>query len=180
MQELNINDQDDRMTQLIEQHQHLPGALLPLLHAVQQAFGYIPHTTVPAIAEALALSRAEVHGVISFYHGFRSQPCGRHLLQVCCAEACQARGSRELVEHTRQKLGVDFHQTTADGEITLEPVYCLGNCATGPSVRIGDQILGRVDPATMDRLLDELTRVPLRFQSQPMAPETSDTKRGAQ
>ncbi len=92
----------------------------------------------------------------------------------------EARGSRELVEHTRQKLGVDFHQTTADGEITLEPVYCLGNCATGPSVRIGDQILGRVDPATMDRLLDALTRVPLRFQSQPMAPETSDTKRGAQ
>ncbi|WP_417531115.1 formate dehydrogenase subunit gamma [Marinobacter lipolyticus] len=176
MQEPNINDQDNRMTQLIEQHQHLPGALLPLLHAVQLTFGYIPHTTVPAIAEALALSRAEVHGVISFYHGFRSQSCGRHLLQVCCAEACQARGSRQLVEHTRQKLGVDFHQTTADGEITLEPVYCLGNCATGPSVRIGDRILGRVDPAVMDRLLDDLTRVPLRFQS----PETSDIKRGPQ
>ncbi|MFL1454861.1 formate dehydrogenase subunit gamma [Marinobacter sp. GN3S48] len=180
MQVPSNRDQDDRITQLIEQHQHLPGALLPLLHAVQQAFGYIPHTTVPAIADALALSRAEVHGVISFYHGFRSQPCGRNVLQVCCAEACQARGSRQLVDHTRQRLGVDFHQTTADGEITLEPVYCLGNCATGPSIRIGDRILGRVDPATMDRLLDELTRVPLRFHSQAPNPETTDTKRGAQ
>lgn len=180
MQAPSNRDQDDRITQLIEQHQHLPGALLPLLHAVQQAFGYIPHTTVPAIADALALSRAEVHGVISFYHGFRSQPCGRNVLQVCCAEACQARGSRQLVDHTRQRLGVDFHQTTADGEITLEPVYCLGNCATGPSIRIGDRILGRVDPATMDRLLDELTRVPLRFHSQAPDLETTDTKRGAQ
>ncbi|AZT84797.1 formate dehydrogenase subunit gamma [Marinobacter sp. NP-4(2019)] len=180
MQEPNFNDQDNRITQLIEQHQHLPGALLPLLHAVQQAFGYIPPTTVPAIAEALALSRAEVHGVISFYHGFRSQPCGRNVLQICCAEACQARGSRQLAAHTRQQLGVDFHQTTADGEITLEPVYCLGNCATGPSVRIGDRVLGRVDAATMDRLLDELTRVPLRFQSEPMASETGDTTRGSQ
>ncbi|MGQ4877813.1 formate dehydrogenase subunit gamma [Billgrantia sp. LNSP4103-1] len=145
------------LQQQIEAHRHKPGGLLPILHAIQDRFGYIPREAVPPIAESLQLTRAEVHGVISFYHHFRTAPPGRHVVQLCRAEACQARGSRMLERHARETLGIDFHQTTADREITLEPVYCLGNCACGPSLRIGDRIHGRVTPEKFDRLVDELT-----------------------
>jgi formate dehydrogenase subunit gamma len=133
--------------------QRLPGALLPILHAVQEAVGYVPKDAVPLIARALNLSLAEVHGVLSFYHYFRKQPCGKHVVHVCRAEACQAVGAVALEAHAKQSLGVDFHGTTADGMITLEPVYCLGNCALGPAVMIDDKLEGRVSPQRFDRLI---------------------------
>ena len=131
---------EDVIGQLIEQHRERPGALLPLLHAIQERVGYVPAECVNPIAQGLRLSRAEVHGVISFYHDFRSAPAGRHVLQICRAEACQAMGSRELEAHARRTLGIEFGQTSADGAITLEPVYCLGNCACSPSIRIDNEI----------------------------------------
>ena len=141
------------LAKAIEQHRAVPGGLLPLLHALQDAFGYIPADTVPPIARALNLSRAEVHGVISFYHDFRSEPAGDHTLQICRAEACQATGSRALEAHAKQRLGIDYGGTTADRVITLQAVYCLGNCACAPSVRLDDEIHARVDAARLDELL---------------------------
>lgn len=131
----------------------LPGALLPILHGVQDALGYVPKDAVALIAAELNLSVAEVHGVVTFYHYFRQQPSGRHVVHLCRAEACQAVGAVQLEAHARQVLGIEFHCTTADGAITLEPVYCLGNCALGPSLMIDDQLQGRVTPARFDELM---------------------------
>jgi formate dehydrogenase subunit gamma len=136
------------------QHVDRPGALLPILHAIQDAFGYIPTEAVPIIANVLGLSRAEVHGVISFYHFFRTEAPGKHTLFVCRAEACQSVGSKELERHAREKLKVDFHETTADGKFSLEPVYCLGNCACSPAVMIDETVYGRVTPDRLDQLLE--------------------------
>jgi formate dehydrogenase subunit gamma len=122
----------------------LPGALLPVLHGVQDALRYVPKDAVPLIAGELNLSRAEVHGVITFYHYFRSYKPGRHVLQLCRAEACQAVGGHALEAHAKRSLGIDFHGTTADGAITLEPVYCLGNCALGPAALLDDRLQGRL------------------------------------
>ena len=133
-----------------------PGALLPILHAVQQRYGYIPRAAVPVIAQALNLSRAEVHGVISFYHYFRTSPGGEHTLYVCRAEACQSMGSRELEAYIKEKLGVDYHGTSADGKVTLEPVYCLGNCACSPNVRLDDGVHARMDKHKVDDLLSNI------------------------
>ena len=141
---------------LIQAHRDQAGALLPILHAIQDQFGYVPAEATPLIAKSLNLSRAEVHGVISFYHHFRTTPSGKHTLQICRAESCQAMGSRELEAHAKAALGIDYHQTTADGAISLEPVYCLGNCACSPSVRIGDAVQGRMDTAQLDALIAEL------------------------
>jgi formate dehydrogenase subunit gamma len=136
-----------------------PGALLPVLHAVQDSVGYVPDEAVPLIAHELNLSRAEVHGVISFYHHFRTHPVGRHVVRICRAEACQALGARSLEAHAKQTLGVDFHETTKDGAITLEAVYCLGNCGCGPSVLIDpDEIHARVTPEAFDALVGELRK----------------------
>ncbi|NIB43555.1 formate dehydrogenase subunit gamma [Pseudomaricurvus alkylphenolicus] len=146
-----------RVQTLIEGERHQPGALLPVLHAIQNDLGYVPPDSLPLIAEALNLSRAEVHGVVSFYHHFRDTPPGRHTLEICRAESCQAMGSRRLENHARQRLGVGYHQTSPDGEISLEPVYCLGNCACSPSVRIGDKVYGDMDSDKLDQLMDELT-----------------------
>ena len=132
------------------------GPLLPVLHAIQDKLGYVPPDAVPMIAGALSLSRAEVHGVMSFYHDFRSTPAGEHIVHLCRAEACQAAGARELERHVRERLGVGFGETTADGLITLEPVYCLGNCACSPSVRIDDEVHARVSPASFDDLVGRL------------------------
>lgn len=132
----------------------MPGALLPILHDIQDSHGFIPDDAVPVIARALNLSRAEVHGVITFYHHFRQQPAGRHVVQVCRAEACQSVGADALAEHACRKLGCDFHETTADGQFTLEPVYCLGQCATGPSIMIGERLHARVDAKRFDKLVD--------------------------
>ena len=140
--------------------QQKPGALLPVLHEIQNEIGFIPADAIPIIAKGLNLSRAEVHGVVSFYHYFRSAPSGRNIIQICRAESCQAMGSRELEVHAKQSLKIDFHQTTADGEVTLEPVYCLGNCACSPAVRVGDDIYGHVDPQKFDEIVSALaTRV---------------------
>jgi formate dehydrogenase subunit gamma len=145
------------ITQQLEQYRDMPGGLLPLLHAVQAAIGYIPAKSVAEIATAMNLSRAEVHGVISFYHDFRSAPAGRHVLQICRAEACQAMGSRALEAHAKNTLGIDYGDTTADGAISLQPVYCLGNCACSPSVRIDDDVHARVDAQRLDALLAALS-----------------------
>lgn len=131
-----------------------PGALLPVLHAIQDRLGYIPPAAVPLVAEALNLSRAEIHGVISYYHHFRDRPCGRRLIEICRAEACQARGGGGLDAHARARLACDFHETTADGGITLEPVYCLGLCATGPAMAIDGQPFSRVTAERFDALLE--------------------------
>ncbi len=140
--------------------QQKPGALLPVLHEIQNEIGFIPADAIPIIAKGLNLSRAEVHGVVSFYHYFRSAPSGRNIIQICRAESCQAMGSRELEVHAKQSLKIDFHQTTADGEVTLEPVYCLGNCACSPAVRVGDNIYGHVDQQKFDEIVSMLaTRV---------------------
>ncbi len=130
-----------------------PGALLPILHAIQDALSYVPAAAVPLIAQELNLSRAEVHGVLSFYHYFRTEKPGRRVLRICRAEACQSVGAAALEEHAKRHLGVDWHGTTADGAITLEAVYCLGNCALGPSVMIDDAIEGRVDARRFDEIV---------------------------
>lgn len=142
------------IARIVAARRDMPGALLPILHEIQDTQGYIPADVVPVIAKALNLSRAEVHGVITFYHHFREQPAGRHVVQVCRAEACQSVGADALAEHACRKLGCDFHETTADGQYTLEPVYCLGQCATGPSMMIGDRIHARVDAKRFDKLVD--------------------------
>ncbi len=130
-----------------------PGALLPILHAIQDALAYVPGAAVPLIAQELNLSRAEVHGVLSFYHYFRTEKPGRRVLRICRAEACQSVGAAALEAHAKRRLGVDYHGTTADGAITLEAVYCLGNCALGPSVMIDDAIEGRVDARRFDEIV---------------------------
>jgi formate dehydrogenase subunit gamma len=139
--------------------QELPGALMPILHAVQHALGYVPKDAVPLIARALNLSLAEVHGVLTFYHYFRKERGGRHVVHLCRAEACQSVGAVELERHAKRSLGIDFHGTTPDGAIRLEPVYCLGNCALGPAVMIDDTLQGRVSPARFDELMGQ-TRAP--------------------
>ncbi len=136
-------------------HVARPGGLLPALHAVQDKLGYVPQESVPTLAEVFNISRAEVHGVISFYHLFRTSPPGRRTLYLCRAEACQAMGARGLEEHTKQRLGIGFHETTADRRISLEPIYCLGNCACSPAVMIDDFVYGRVTPERLDALLEE-------------------------
>ncbi len=136
----------------------LPGALLPVLHGVQEALGYVPEHAVPLIARELNLSRADVHGVISFYHFFRSKPPGQKVIYVCRAESCQAMGAATLEKHIKQRLGVDFHQTTANGAFTLEPVYCLGNCACSPAMMVDDELKGRLTPEGFDAWLAAETK----------------------
>jgi formate dehydrogenase subunit gamma len=148
-----VGGQDGAIHRIAAEHAETPGGLLPLLHAVQREIGYVPPSAVPIIAEALNLSRAEVHGVVSFYHFFRTEPGGRKVVYVCRAEACQSMGSRGLEAHAREKLGVDWHQTTSDGKYSLEPVYCLGNCACAPAVMIDETVYGRVTPARFDELI---------------------------
>ena len=132
-----------------------PGALLPILHGIQDELGYVPAETVPAIADALNLSRAEVHGCISFYHYFRDTPPGKHTIHLCCAESCRAMGSKALEDHVKSKLGIDYHETTKDGAFSLEPVYCLGLCACSPSMQIGEDVYGRVSPESFDAALKD-------------------------
>jgi formate dehydrogenase subunit gamma len=134
----------------------LPGALLPILHAVQESLSFVPKDCVPIIAGQLNLSIAEVHGVVSFYHYFRQTRPGRHVVHLCRAEACQAVGAQSLEAHAKAILKIDFHGTTADGAISLEPVYCLGNCALGPSVMIDEQLKGRVTEKRFDALVTEM------------------------
>ena len=145
--------QDTKVRRLAEAKAAEPGALLPILHSIQDELGYVPETAVGIVAEVLNLSRAEVHGVVTFYHFFRTHPVGKHTLYVCRAEACQSMGSRELEQYVRKKLGVDFHETTADGRFSLEPVYCLGNCACSPAVMVDETVYGRVTPERIDEIV---------------------------
>ena len=138
---------------LIAQHKDTPGALMPLLHAVQDTIGHVPEAVVPRIAAALNLSRAEVHGVITFYHHFRREPPGRTVVQVCRAEACQSCGADELLAHAERALGCAPHHTSADGAFTLEAVFCLGLCASSPAIRIDERLHSRVTAAKFDRLV---------------------------
>lgn len=141
------------VAEVIAEHASRPGALLPLLHALQDRLGYVPPEAVPTIAAALNLSRAEVHGVITFYHFYRTTAPGKQTLYVCRAEACQSMGSRLLEEHVKDRLKIDFHETTKDGRFSLEPVYCLGNCACAPAVMIDETVHGRVNADRIDELL---------------------------
>jgi formate dehydrogenase subunit gamma len=141
-------------------HREVPGGLLPALHAVQEALGHVPDEGVPVLAQALNLSRAEVHGVVTYYHHFRRTPPGRHVVQVCRAEACQACGGEDLLAHAERSLGCKAHDTSADGLVTLEPVYCLGLCASSPAVQIGEKLHARVTPQKLDRLLAALEAQP--------------------
>ena len=146
-------DFNDRLREIIADHIALEGPLLPILHAVQHEWGHIPEPAVPAIAQALNLGRAEVHGVVSFYHDFRGSPAGQHVVKVCAAEACQAQGGRDLVQATLKAFGLATYGTTPDGKVTVEPVYCLGLCACGPAALVGDRLLGR---ATADTIGEEV------------------------
>ncbi len=140
--------------EVIAAHAGQQGALLPILHALQARFGWIRDEDVPLIAQVLNLSRAEVHGVLTFYHDFRRSPPGRHVLKLCQAEACQARGSRDVTAHAEQKLGVAIGETTADGRVSFEPIYCLGLCASGPAALVDGVPVARLGVEAMDRLLD--------------------------
>jgi formate dehydrogenase subunit gamma len=144
---------DAEIRRLAEARAAEPGALLPILHSIQDQLGYVPDAAVPIVASVLNLSRAEVHGVVTFYHFFRTKPPGKQTLYVCRAEACQSMGSRALETYARTKLGVDFHETTADGRFSLEPVYCLGNCACSPAVMVDETVYGRVTPQRLDEIL---------------------------
>ena len=146
---LDSHVQSDRIAEILEAHQGLEGPLLPILHAIQEAFGFVPDTAVPQIAKALMLSKAEVHGVISFYHDFRSAPAGRHVLKLCRAEACQTMGADAVADRIKQALGIDWHETTADGRVTLEPVFCLGLCACGPAAMVDGRLVGRCDEGVL-------------------------------
>jgi formate dehydrogenase subunit gamma len=145
----------ERARGIIAEHNGLEGPMLPILHALQEEFGHISAAAVPLIAAALNLTRAEVHGVVTFYHDFRHEPCGRHLLQLCRGEACQSMGSESLAETILGKLGVGWHDTTKDGGLTVEPVYCLGLCATSPSALIDGEPLGRLDAGKITEALEE-------------------------
>ncbi len=141
---------------VLAMHHGKVGALLPVLHSIQEKLGYVPRESVPMIASAMNLSRAEVHGVMSFYHDFRSEPAGEYLIHVCRAEACQAMGARELEEHAIERLGISYGETTSDGRFSLEPVYCLGNCACSPSLRVNDDLHARVSKEKFDQLIERL------------------------
>jgi formate dehydrogenase subunit gamma len=140
---------------VVERLKDAPGALLPILHGIQDALGYIPPAAVPLIADGLNLSRAEVHGVISFYHYFRDTKPGRHTIHLCRAEACQSMNQKATEAHAKQKLGVDFHGTTANGAFTFEPVYCLGNCACSPAMMVDGELYGRVTPERFDAIVSK-------------------------
>ncbi|WP_436718016.1 formate dehydrogenase subunit gamma [Roseibium algicola] len=145
----------EQISAVMEDFITLEGPLLPMLHGLQADFGYVPQAAVELIAEALNLSKAEVHGVISFYHDFRKAPAGRHVVKICRAEACQAVGGEALGEAVLAKLGLDWHGTTRNGAVTLEPVYCLGLCACAPAAMVDGKVIGRVTEDRMTRILQE-------------------------
>lgn len=148
-------DVSERTLAIVGELKALEGPLLPILHAVQNEFGHVPEECLPVIARELNLSRAEVHGVVTFYHDFRNHPAGRHVLKLCRAEACQSMGGDRLAERAKALLGIDFHETTPDGAVTLEPVYCLGLCSCSPSAMLDGEVHGRVDEHALEALVAE-------------------------
>jgi formate dehydrogenase subunit gamma len=147
-----------RGAEIIAEHASIEGATLVMLHALQETFGYVPEEAIPMVASALSLSRAEVHGVFTFYHDFRKKPAGRHVLKLCRAEACQAAGGDRLAARAEARLGIALGDTTADERVTLEPIYCLGLCATAPSAMLDGRLVGRLDDARLDELVAEAQR----------------------
>ncbi|MFB2553566.1 formate dehydrogenase subunit gamma [Ensifer soli] len=150
-----IPETEARTLSIVQALKGLEGPLLPILHEIQDAFGHVPPESLPLIARELNLSRAEVHGVVSFYHDFRDHPAGRRVLKLCRAEACQSMGGERLAERVKALLGIDFHQTTPDGAVTLEPVYCLGLCSTAPAAMLDGAVHGRLDPDAAADLVAE-------------------------
>ena len=148
-------DNDSNLERILAEHAGMDGALLPILHAVQDSVGYISPAHVALIARALNLSRAEVHGVVSFYHYFRQHEPGRHVVHVCRAEACQAMHCEQTAQHARRALGVDYGGTSADGLFTLKAAYCLGNCAAGPTVMVDEKLYGRVTAERLASILED-------------------------
>jgi formate dehydrogenase subunit gamma len=145
----------NQISEIIDRYRGEPGPLIVVLHAIQEKFGYIPEDAKEMVAQGLNLSRAEVHGVVSFYHFFRHRPPGTHVVQICQAESCKSMHSDRLTVHAQQKLGIGFHQTTPDGEFTLEPVYCLGNCACSPAMMVDGEVYGRLTNARFDEVISE-------------------------
>ncbi len=138
---------------IIAPYKTLEGPAMPMLHAIQAAFGFVPEAAVPVVAEALNISRAEVHGMVSFYHDFRREPAGRTVLKLCRAEACQARGAERVAAQAAAKLGITWHETTPDGAVTLEPVFCLGLCAAAPCGMVNERTVARLDEARLTAIL---------------------------
>lgn len=145
-----------RVGEILTAHKGMEGALLPILHAIQHEFGYVPQAALPVIAQDLNLSKAEVHGVMSFYHDFRENPAGQHVLKLCRAEACKSVGADRVADHAQKTLGIEWHETTKDGKVTLEPVFCLGLCACAPAAMVDGKIIGRVDEAKLDGIIGGL------------------------
>ena len=148
----------ERTTEIIAPYRELEGPAMPMLHAIQAAFGFVPEASVPVVADALNLSRAEVHGIVSFYHDFRHQPAGRHVVKLCRAEACKSMGADRLAAHAQARLGIDWHETTPDGAVTLEPIFCLGLCAAAPCGMVNDRSLARLDAGRLDAVLETCGR----------------------
>jgi formate dehydrogenase subunit gamma len=151
--QLDFSSDLSNVVKIIDTLKHKKGALLPILHQIQREIGYIPLKTIDTIAKKLQQTPAEIHGVISFYHQFRTSQPGEYKIQICRAEACQSRGSRELEQHAKEHLAIDYRGTTADKKFSLDSVYCLGNCATGPNIRINDELYGRVNNEKFERLV---------------------------
>lgn len=147
-----------RTAEIVESLKRLEGPLLPILHEVQDQFGHVPQEALPVIANALNLSNAEVHGVVTFYHDYRREPAGRHVLKLCQAEACQSMGSDAVADRLKQLLNIDFHQTALDGSVTLEPVYCLGLCACAPAAMLDGEVIGRIDADAIDEIIAEVRK----------------------
>jgi len=146
-----------RTAAIIDEFKELEGLLLPILHGVQDEFGHVPQDALPVIAEALNLSRAEVHGVVTFYHDYRREPAGRHVVKLCRAEACQSMGGDALAAKLKQLLGIGFHETSADGAVTLEPVYCLGLCACAPAAMVDGEVIGRLDADRLEEIVSQVS-----------------------
>jgi formate dehydrogenase subunit gamma len=149
-----IRDLAARTRAIVDDFSGLEGPLLPILHGVQEEFGHVPVESLPVIADALNISRADIHGVVTFYHDYRREPAGRHVLKLCQAEACQSMGSEKVAAMVKAALGVGFHETAKDGSVTLEPVYCLGLCACSPSAMLDGEVIGRLDNEKIDEIVE--------------------------
>lgn len=145
-----------RAAAIIDEMKALEGPLLPILHEIQEEFGHVPAETLPIIAEALNISNAEVHGVVTFYHDYRNHPAGRHVLKLCRAEACQSMGGDAVAARISQALGIGFHETAKDNSVTLEPVYCLGLCACAPAAMLDGEVIGRLDADRIEEIVEEI------------------------
>lgn len=146
-----------RIEEILEAHNGIEGALLPILHDVQAAFGYVPPEALPQIAAHQNISRAEAYGVMTFYHDFREKPAGRHILKLCRAEACKSMGADALAAEVQERLGLDWHETTPDGRVTLEPIFCLGLCACAPAALVDGKVVGRLDAPKLAKILGEMS-----------------------